>query len=222
MHAYACRAVDGRAVSVGAGQRVESRPCADRPAALRLQYACSGPRVMARSWSSWPRCHGVLGGMGRPHRQQVARPAATMGARARRSRSWSRPYPRWALVPRARSCARVCSGHRVVPAGTGRGQSRHGCLARAMVPTSVRVVDGPHGCVAVGAVIPCAHRGGACGRDVWVVDALGVEPRRPRWGRLSASASRTAGPHRTARFSCTGAAASALRGRPLTSRTPES
>src|SRR5699024_9600046 len=30
-----------------------------------------------------------------------------------------------------------------------------------------RAVGGPHGCVAVGAVIPCAHRGGACGRDVW-------------------------------------------------------
>src|SRR5699024_5595675 len=35
-------------------------------------------------------------------------------------------------------------------------------------------VGGPHGCVAVGAVIPCAHRGGAALRDVWGGRCSGV------------------------------------------------
>ena len=127
--------------------------------------------MIVLSSSSCPRSHGSLGAMGSPHRQHVARPAWTMGERARRRRWWLVPYPRCAVVPRALSRARVCSGHRETPGGHGTVHpcSRHGCLARAMAATSVRVVDGPHGSVAVGAVIPCAHRGGACGRDVWGV-----------------------------------------------------
>ena len=126
--------------------------------------------------------------MGIPHRQHVTRPACTRGARARRRRWWAVPYPRCAVVPRARSRARVCSGHRETPGGHGTVHpcSRHGCLARAMVSTSVRVADGPHGCVAMGAVIPCAHRGGAGGRDVWGsgCPATAGEPTRvgPAWG----------------------------------------
>lgn len=57
--------------------------------------------------------------MGRPHRQQVALPAWTMGVRARRRRWCALPYPRRALPGRLASWAVVCSGHRVVPAGTG-------------------------------------------------------------------------------------------------------
>ena len=145
-------------------------PCAARPAADLLHVcACSGPRVIVRSSSSCPRSHASSGAMGRPHRQHVALPAWTMGDRARRRRWWAVPYPRCAVVPRALSCCLVCSGHRETPGGHGTVHpcSRHGCLARAMVSTSVRVVDGPHGCAAVGAVIPCAHRGGAGGRAVW-------------------------------------------------------
>ena len=92
------------------------------------------PRVLVRSWSSCPTCHASSGAMGRPHRQQVALPAWTRGARARRRRWWSVPYPRCLRLPRLASCALVCSGHRVTPAGTGRAHpwSRHGCMARAM------------------------------------------------------------------------------------------
>lgn len=120
-------------------------PWLARPAALRLHvYACSGPRVMDRSWSSWPRSMGSLGWMGRPHRQQVSAPAWWSGARARRVRWCSAPYPRCCLVPRARSRARVWVGQRLVPCGTGVGQpaSAQGCLARGMA-TSLRAWSPP-------------------------------------------------------------------------------
>src|SRR5699024_1723220 len=44
------------------------------------------------------------------------------------------------------------------------------------------VVGGPHGSVAVGAVIPCAHRGGAGGRDVWGGRCSGVRTQTPAMG----------------------------------------
>jgi hypothetical protein len=51
----------------------------------RLQCRCSGPRQMARSWSSWPRSHGCQTEIGKPHRQHTALPDATSFAMRLRS-----------------------------------------------------------------------------------------------------------------------------------------
>ena len=61
-----------------------------RPAARRLQAACSGPRITDRSLSSWPTCQLEPGTIGRPHRQQHASPPATNAAKRRRTIRYSR------------------------------------------------------------------------------------------------------------------------------------
>src|SRR5699024_11183791 len=70
-------------------------------------------------------------------------------------------------------CALPCpalpgAGSEVAPSMARRGRERIGGPTFGEAPASGRgwAVGGPHGCVAVGAVIPCAHRGGAGGRDV--------------------------------------------------------
>ena len=71
-------------------------------------------------------------------------------------------------------------GGEVAPSRTRRGCVKMGGHFRgALFPAGV-VVGGPHCCVAVGAVIPCAHRGGAMrtGR-VGLVHPAGLEPACP-------------------------------------------
>lgn len=95
------------------------------------------------------------------------------------------PRPASGSPPRVRCAPPV--------AGRGRGGWRGGPLqdsegvrkvggllsGRPLFPAGV-VVGGPHCCVAVGAVIPCAHRGGAMrtGR-VGLVHPAGLEPACP-------------------------------------------
>ena len=76
------------------------------------------------------------------------------------------------------------AGSEVAPSMARRGRERiGGCYFRGG-PASGRgwVVGGPHGCVAVGAVIPCAHRGGAALRDVWGGRCSGVRTQTPAMG----------------------------------------
>lgn len=109
--------------------------CDDRPAALRLHDGCSGPRMIERSLSSCPRCHVVPGCRRCPHRQQLTRPASTLGFHARRCALNLASYPRCSLVPRALSASRLCSVQYLPTAmrmQLGAGQLR----LRAMLTTS--------------------------------------------------------------------------------------
>lgn len=123
-------------------------PWLERPAADLLQsFACSGPRVIVRSWSSCPRSIGSSGSMGLPHRQQVRAPARWSGAREFLVVRCLPVYPRALVVPRALSRSLVWVGHRLVPWGTGVGHpaSAQGCLARGMGTSLPLVPAGPYG-----------------------------------------------------------------------------
>lgn len=61
------------------------------PPAGHSRPLCSGPRYLVRSLSSCPRSHGLLGAMGWPQRQQVARPAWTIGSQCLRIFLWWYP-----------------------------------------------------------------------------------------------------------------------------------
>lgn len=67
-----------------------------RAAAARLQPGCSGPRMIRRSWSSWPRCQGLRGSIQRRQlgRQQNTWPASTLTFHCARARSYAASYPR--------------------------------------------------------------------------------------------------------------------------------
>ena len=138
-----CVAVSRRRVSAGQSGLWSwlARPAAD----LLHLYACSGPRVMDRSWSSCPRSKGSSGWMGSPHRQHTRWPMRCRGIRLRRRRSCPASYPRCCRVPRACSWARAWSVHRDCPGGQGvpHDGSEQGCQARVTIGHPLRTVRRP-------------------------------------------------------------------------------